>query len=58
MKYIAIILLGLWGSYMIYTQPHLTPSENWFLWILSVLSIMYTVINTVVLIIEGRQSSS
>lgn len=52
MKYISFALITLWAIYMLVTNGDLKPSDNFLLWILSVSSIMYSVINFIVFCVE------
>jgi predicted outer membrane lipoprotein len=56
MKYISFTLITLWATWMLVTNGDLKPSDNYFLWILGVLSIMYSVINLVVFYVDARKN--
>lgn len=56
MKYISFILITLWSTWMLVTNGDLKPSDNYFLWALGVLSIMYSVINLVVFYVDARKN--
>ena len=47
MKLISFILITLWSIWTIVTNKDLKPSENYFLWILSALSVIYSTINII-----------
>ena len=57
MKYISFILITLWAIWMLVTKGDLKPSDNYFLWILGVLSIMYSVINLIVFYVDSRSKN-
>ena len=57
MKYISFILITLWAIWMLVTNGDLKPSDNYFLWILGVLSIMFSVINLVVFYVDSRSKN-
>lgn len=54
MKYASFILITLWAIWMLVANGDLRPSDNYFLWILGYLSIMYSVISMVVFYAERR----
>jgi len=56
MKYISFTLITLWATWMLATNGDLKPSDNYFLWILGVLSIVYSVINLVVFYVDARKN--
>ena len=57
MKYVSFILITLWACWMLIINGNLKPSDNYFLWILGVLSIMYSVINLVVFYVDSRSKN-
>jgi hypothetical protein len=52
MKYISFTLIALWGTWMLLTNGNLKPSDNYSLWILGALSIMYSVINFIIFCVD------
>ena len=54
MKYISFVLIGLWSLWMLIENGELKPSENFFLWVLGAISIMYTIINIIILYIDKK----
>jgi hypothetical protein len=54
MKYISLILLITWSCWSLHANGNLKPNENPLLWILSILSIVYSIINIVALYVEKR----
>ena len=48
----ALFLITSWACYMLVTMGNLIPSDNYILYTLSVLSIMYVVINLTILLID------
>jgi hypothetical protein len=56
MKYISFILITLWAIWTLIANGNLKPSDNYFLWILSVLSVMYSVVNLVIFYIDFRKN--
>lgn len=53
MKYVSFILITLWACWMLVVNGDLKPSDNYILWILGVLSIMYSIINIIIGIYVG-----
>lgn len=56
MKYISFALITLWATWVFITNGDLKPSDNFFLWILGILSIMYVVINLVIFYVDARKN--
>lgn len=57
MKYISFTLITLWAIWMLVTNGDLKPSDNYFLWILGSLSIMYSVINSIIFHVDSRSKN-
>ena len=56
MKYISFTLITLWATWMLVANGNLKPSDNYFLWTLGVLSIIYSVINLVIFYVDARKN--
>ena len=56
MKYISFILITLWAIWMLVANGELKPSDNYFLWTLGVLSVIYSVINLVIFYVDARKN--
>tara|TARA_R110000868_G_C10879127_1_gene762820 strand:- start:1305 stop:1607 length:303 start_codon:yes stop_codon:yes gene_type:complete len=55
MKYFSILLITGWACFMLFTNPDLKPSDNYVLFILSILSMMYSIVSILILILEARR---
>lgn len=54
MRYVSFTLITLWSAWLLLTKGNLKPSENYFLWILGVLSFMYSAVNIVIFYIDSK----
>lgn len=54
MKYISFILITLWSVWAIVTNGDLKPSDDCFLWLLSILSVLYSFMNLIALYADVR----
>lgn len=55
MKYASLLLITSWACYVLITTPDLKPSDNFLLFTLSCLSIMYSVVNIIILILKFKK---
>ena len=57
MKYISFALITLWAIWILITNGELKPSDNYFLWTLGILSIMYSVTSLVIFYADSRSKN-
>jgi len=51
-RVVAMILITAWSMWTLLTNGDMKPSDNYFLWSLSALSLMYAVANWIVILIK------
>lgn len=49
--FISLIITSCWTSYMVYNHPDMKPSDGYFIWVLTVLTAMYSVYGTIIFIV-------
>lgn len=54
MKILNSVLILLWAIYTLYKFPHLKPSEDYILFILAVVSMLFSVVNILELYLKKR----
>lgn len=47
MKYLSLMIIAAWSVWVLITHGDVRPSDDPALWILGVLSVMYTIIGTI-----------
>jgi surface polysaccharide O-acyltransferase-like enzyme len=50
MKNISFVIILLWTAWVLINNPNVTPKQDIYLWLLGVISVIYTVISMIVLI--------
>jgi hypothetical protein len=50
MKNISFVIILLWTAWVLINNPNVTPKQDIYLWLLGVISVIYTVISMILLI--------